>query len=347
MPVVRSLIIGFIMVVSFCSISTAVVAVDQQIAQKPITIKLQDETTIDEAQYTLGAIASIQLSEETKALAPEAQEKYLEMIGKLKALPIGRTPRVGYVDKVRQTEIEAQIEKGYPGLRQQIKWQGPDSVKIRSVGTAYDKDKLIGIATVGLNGWLGGRYSNYTIRPTGEYKDILLPKGDVEVVPRMNEAAELNKRMSVWVDILVNGDRYQSLPIWFSVEVPVTAFVVNGDAKKGNAIIDNYVSKQVIDIAAIGGKAVLDEQELTNKRLKKDIKAGDAITADMIEDIPHVVKDSEVIVEAQVGAVTVKAVAIAVQDGMVGDKVKVRKPDTDIEYEATVIGRNLVSSTEE
>lgn len=342
MPSVRSLVRGVLVVVSSWSISLSAVAGDEPVAKQQIIIKLQEETTIDRTQYSLGQIATIQLKRDKSA-----GEKDIEMVEQLKALPVGRTPRVGYVDKVRQTEIMAIIEKEYPGLRHQIKWEGPAIVKIRSVGTTYDKDKIIGIASIGLNNWLGGRYRNYTIRPTGDYQDILLPKGDVEVVPRINEDTQLNKRMNVWVDILVNGDRYQSLPIWFSVEVPVSAFVMNNDAKKGNAIIDNQVRKEVIDIAAIGGTPVQDKDVLANKRLQKDIKAGEAITADMVEDMPHVVKDNEVIVEAQVGAVTVKAVAIATEDGKVGDRVKVRKPDTDIEYEVTVIGRNLVSSTKE
>lgn len=351
MPSVRSLISGGFAIAGIWLVSLTVVAGDEQITKAIILITLQDETAIDQTEYSLGQVATIQVKEEstTERTTKErtTEEKNTKLVEQLKVLPIGRTPRVGYVDKVRQTEILAKIEKEYPGLRHQIKWEGPSVARIRSVGTAYDKEKIIGVARVGLNHWLGDRYRDYSIRHTGDYQDIVLPTGDVEVVPRINEDARLNKRMNVWVDILVNGDRYQSLPIWFAVEVPVSALVMNSDAKKGNVIVDNQVRKEVIDIAAVGGTPFLEKDALVNKRLQKDIKAGEAITADRVEDTPAVVKDHEVIVEAQVGAVIVKAIAIALEDGKVGEKVKVRKPETAIDYEVTVVGRNRVSSTKE
>ena len=42
----------------------------------------------------------------------------------------------------------------------------------------------------------------------------------------------------------------------------------------------------------------------------------------------------------------VRAVAIAMEDGMLGEKITVRKPNTEIDYQVTVIGRNLVSSNQ-
>jgi len=183
MPVVSNLLKGLLVTLCGWMITLAVVAGDVYTAKKQhqkIVVKLLDELAIEETTYTLGQIAEIQLIGQASSEINDTK-----VVEQLKEMPIGRTPRVGYVDKVRRTEIEAKIENIFPGLRRQIKWEGSSIVKIRAVGTAYDKDKIIGIASIGLNNWLGGRYSNYAIRPTGDYQDILLPKGDVEVVPRM------------------------------------------------------------------------------------------------------------------------------------------------------------------
>jgi flagella basal body P-ring formation protein FlgA len=298
-----------------------------------ITIDLKETAVVESDKYMLSDIATIR-----------AKDHKLRQ--KLESLVIGEAPRVGYVDRVRKRDLLPRIERHMPGLHDNIEWKGADFSNVESVGVAFENQKVIGAAEHKLRQWLSRRYGNFTVKATGKHDDLYLPKGDVRLNPHLKDKERLNKRMNVWVDVFVGGRHYQSIPVWFAVSVEAPVLVATKEAKRGNKIIDNYVAEDVVDIATVSGTPA-KEDGIANKRLKKDVKPGDVITRESLEDIPDVTKGTPVTVEASSGSVTIRSVAIALSDGMLGDTIEVRKPDTEIEYQVTVIGKNLVSADKE
>ena len=174
----------------------------------------------------------------------------------------------------------------------------------------------------------------------GGIDDLYVPTGKINIVPVLKDNTPLNKRMSIWVDIYVNNDHYQSIPVWFAVTVRAPVLVMTREANK------QYFANDVVDITAIKGRPV-NEAQIENTRFRRELEIGDAITDVAVEKLPNVIKGAQVIVQASAGNVIVKSVAVAMKDGMPGDKIKVRKPDSQIEYVVEVIGKNLVTADKE
>ena len=298
-----------------------------------IRIDLKEDAVVEHSRYMLGDIAQINVED-------------ARIRNELESLLIGRAPRIGYVVKVRRMDLLPRIERIIPGVHNNIVWTGPNFTRVRTLGLIFDKQKVVNAAEHQLHDWLADRYVNFDLKATGNLDDLVLPKGDIELKPRVKDDERLNKRMNVWVDIFVGGYHYQSMPVWFGVSVRAPVLLMTKEAKKGNKIVDGYIAKDVVDIAAVKG-VPLQESDIGSKRLQRDLKPGDVITDAVVEEIPDVVKGAQVTVQASSGSVVIKSVAVALGDGMSGEKIKVRKPDTEIEYSVTVIGKNLVSADKE
>jgi len=299
----------------------------------PITITLKSEAFVKYSKYRLSDIATI-----------SGTNEQLKKV--LATMFVGKSPRIGYVDKVRNRDLLPRIERMMPNGSASIVWNGPDMCKVRTVGVVVERQKIISVAERKLNAWLDSHYKDYELHPVGNLDDLYLPKGQVNLVPELKDNTPLNKRMSVWVDMYVNNEHYQSMPVWFAVTVRAPVLVMTRKAKRGDILNKQYFANDVVDIAVIKGKPV-GEDQIENTRLRKDLEIGDAVTDVAIEKLPNVVKGAQVIVQASAGNVTVKSVAVAMKDGMPGDKIKVRKPDSQIEYVVKVIGKNMVTADKE
>jgi len=294
--------------------------------KRQVLISLKEQVMVEGLDYRLEDIADIRTSDEALNVS-------------LRAIVVGQSPRIGYVEKIRQIDLLPRIEKAFPGIYSFVTWNGPKYSRVQSIGVSYQKENIESIAQNRLSTWLIEKYKNFSIKVKGHVEDLVLPKGKVRLDANISNEEKLSKRMSVWVDVYVNDRHYQSVPIWFAVQVEAPVIVIAKDAKRGMKVLKNYLTSDLVDIAGLKGTPVtLDDLE--HKRLKRDVKAGEVITDTLIESVPDVVAGSEVVVTASSGGVTIHSSVIALDDGMIGDRVRVNKPNSSVSYKVTVTGRN-------
>jgi flagella basal body P-ring formation protein FlgA len=85
-----------------------------------------------------------------------------------------------------------------------------------------------------------------------------------------------------------------------------------------------------------------DSEDLPGKRVTRIVSPGTLLRASDVEAIPLVERGSGVMVTVVVGRVTVTSRAKALQDGELGDVIKVEDLTTGKRYPATVAGASLV-----
>jgi flagella basal body P-ring formation protein FlgA len=270
------------------------------------------------------------------------ESKDRSIVRELTNLKIGKSPRVGYLDRVNWQTIRSQIERAIPGLYSRIEFSGAKVVAVETVGSILDALTYIDPAREELRTWLKHRYDEYDIKVRGRYKNLQLPRGNIEIRTRLGEAVNVNDNMNVWVDVLVDKNHYQTISVGFSVKAFAPVWVAVKSMKNGNIIQKESLRKEYKDIAKLND-APVDEVLPTNERLKENVSEGEVIVASNLENIPDVSKGEKISVVAQEGAVTVTAVAIALDDGNMGDKIRVGKPNSDIVYHAVVMGRKLAT----
>lgn len=295
-------------------------------ADNPVLIQLRGEALVMARTYGLADIA------EPGSIDPALKEQ-------LCGVEIGRTPRPGQLTQVTRFEMTALLEKALPGISERLRWGGPVFVRVRGGGTPCDVEALQQSAYQLLLSWLQQRYGQGSAQRVGEPKPVMVPAGNVTFRPKLSATGRLVKRMPVWVDVLVDGEHFQTVPIWFAVSVQAPALVVKGAMKRYQELSPGDVEETILDIASLNDEP-LQKSSLPGKRIVHDLEAGAVITAGDVEPMPDVRRGELITVYAHQGAVSLTVKGIALMDGHVSQQITVRNPGNGESYRAVVIGKD-------
>lgn len=138
-----------------------------------------------------------------------------------------------------------------------------------------------------------------------------------------------------------NGKAAQAT-LWFAVSGMQSVIVASAALRAGAALESQSAMLAERDVMSLDCKAVIDLSALVGMRTRRTLHEGDAICASMIEPRPAVGRGEEVLVRSVAGPVTVVARGIAEQDGAVGQRLRVRNPDSRQIYIAAVSGEREV-----
>lgn len=131
------------------------------------------------------------------------------------------------------------------------------------------------------------------------------------------------RRMTVWLDVLSQARHVRAIPVEFEVRAYVTGWQAVSDLRPAMTALDEAGLKRVrvdvTDLAAAPWRATLD-----GYRLRKPLLAGQTLTAAHLEPVTAVTRGQWVDVNAAAGALHVEAQAQALQDGQVGDLIRIR-----------------------
>ncbi len=123
------------------------------------------------------------------------------------------------------------------------------------------------------------------------------------------------------------GSETNKCIVTLKVKLYKDVLVANRKIKKGEAFSPFDFKVEMRDVSLIGGKIVSGKEDLNNYRADITINKGDVLTERMIEAIPLIKRGDEVTVFAQYGSVVVNFPAIAREDGVKGEKIRVIRDD--------------------
>jgi flagella basal body P-ring formation protein FlgA len=297
------------------------------LADEPNFIELRAATTIVTPTYELSDIADL------TNVDPAFERRLSDII-------IGRTPRPGQQANITRFELDALLEQKYPGISKRLLWRGPTFARVRGAGVRCDGNTIGQAAYRFLLERLKRTHDKVTVRMVTPPTPLIVPRGKLSFHPKLSAASRLNKRMPVWVDVCVDGEHFQTVPIWFSVSVYETGLVMKGAKKKGQHLSKRDVAQRKLDIAAMKG-IPLQKPQVEGMRATRDLSAGTALTVDDVEKVPSVTRGDLITVYARNGAVLLAVRGIAMMDGCVAQRIEVRNPSSGKSYYALVIGKNL------
>ncbi len=298
-------------------------------ASTAVQIELREQAEVRKHEFSLGDIANINSTD-------------LKLKSSISKTVIGRSPRVGYRGKFSRLSIRSRVEHALPGLGSRIKWIGADSVTVNALGVVYQKERYLKGAKKYLIGQLIDLFDLIQIMTYGVYRDLSLPEGEVTLMYQVKNAGQIGKRVAVWVDFLVDSKKIQSIPVWFKIEAYGTALTLKNDLSVGRLIRKDAFESSYRDLAGAKGTVV---SALPKKlmRAKRRMKQGDILVGESIEAAPAVTRGSRVKVQASTESVALTVIATALQDGDIGDEVRIRRGTSGIKYSAIVTGRNTLS----
>jgi flagella basal body P-ring formation protein FlgA len=286
-----------------------------------VRIDLPSQAQVKTFKVSLGEVAGISTPD-------------LDVLRVLMALPLGRAPRAGESIRLRREEIARWIQRRTGLLPQQLSWGGDSSVQISTVANAISGDVVSSFAQNALQDWLVRRSESFHVEVIAVPKELFLPQGTISLKTRLIPETELRKRMSVWVDVYLDEVFARSVPVVFDVSAWAGMPVALHDALVGERIsLADTVIKKVdittlpaMPLATRGGiQEVLINQ---SSRLRRAIRGGEVLTHAHIEAMPAVAKGDMVKIRAVAGAVVLESEGAALQDGRIGQVIRVKSPNS-------------------
>jgi flagella basal body P-ring formation protein FlgA len=299
-------------------------------AKDTVRIYLKDSAEVTGVEFKLGDISRIETSDE-------------HLRHELSNAVIGRPPLVGYRGKFGRAAVQSRVVHLFPQLGSKVYWHGSDAVEVRALGFRLSKKQYIHEAKNYLRQKLEDKYDQIQIEVDGLYKDINLPKGKLLINYQIKNRQSVRKRMQVWADIFIDNQKVMSHPVWFKVRAYGQAWVSKYDQSAGAAIRGNMFTRQYVDIAKIGRNVISELPECCYMRLRKKMYIGDVLVQENAEEIPAIARGSKVHVIATTESVQIATKVTSLQDGDIGDIVKLQKGRDGLVYNAKVIGRNMLT----
>jgi flagella basal body P-ring formation protein FlgA len=142
-------------------------------------------------------------------------------------------------------------------------------------------------------------------------------------------------RVTVWVDVAVGRHFERSVAVDYRVQAFRTGWVAAEELGRGQDLDATRLRQAQVDVAGLASPLWTDAPD--NLRLRRGVRAGQALTVLDAEVRPWVARGQVVEVFSSVGDLAVQAQGEALQDGRAGQDVLVRIASS----RAPVIGRVL------
>jgi flagella basal body P-ring formation protein FlgA len=155
------------------------------------------------------------------------------------------------------------------------------------------------------------------------------------------DAKQLGKRSALQVSWLEEGRQVRQA-LWFDVIGEQPASMLDVDVKRNEPIPTAAVRTDERAPWEPTCEVVHPGTSLQGMRARKALRAGDLLCAGDMEPKPPVSRGEQVVVRSSAGLVSVQSKGIAEQDGVVGERLRVRNPSSGEFYLALVVAEGEV-----
>ncbi|HEX8956836.1 MAG TPA: flagellar basal body P-ring formation chaperone FlgA [Burkholderiaceae bacterium] len=288
---------------------------------------LRSEARVEGRSVTLGDIAELS----------GASSGELATLARLRLAP---APEPGYTLHLTRKEVNRLLhEVGAPALA----LDGADSIVVTTATNALDMDAVIETGKGSLTTDLQRNGRTVELTPQDGMQELRLPRGEVTLRARKLEHRELRSRMTVQVDVLLDGGYYRTVPVTFSVSVTGPAYVARKDLPKGAVPNCGDVELQQRELAALASAPQDGDCSGWQRRMKRNLAVGEVLLAAATETLPTVSEGQYVTLKVAEGAVLIESRALALTDGEIGQRIAVRPATSEEPVLATVVGPGLVN----
>ncbi|MBV8636347.1 MAG: flagellar basal body P-ring formation protein FlgA [Burkholderiaceae bacterium] len=293
----------------------------------PVHAVLRAEASAEGRTVLLGDIAELSGAPADKLTA-------------LARTPLAAAPQPGYSLHLSRREVGHLLaEAGVRGLV----LDGAEATSVTMAAAPFDPDLLVAKAKEILGAKLAHEGRTLELSAAGALPMVRLPRGSVTLQARDDAPEQPRSRMTVWIDMLLDGVFYRSEPVVFKVEARENVLVARTDLNKGMSPDCTNLEAQLRDIAALPAPPEAGRCDALQRRLRRHISAGEVLLAGELENIPAVSEGDYVTLKVKEGAVLLESRALAITDGAIGQRIPVKPETSDEPVLATVIAPGLVN----
>jgi len=160
----------------------------------------------------------------------------------------------------------------------------------------------------------------------------------------IDDERELRMRKGfAYVPALVKaGNEINKCVVTLKIKLFKNVLVAKRDIKKGEVFSSFDFKREIRDVSSFGENVISEKDKIANCRANIAVKKGDVLIKRMVEAVPLVKRGNEVMVYVEYGSVVVNFPAVAREDGVKGEKIKVIRDDKRMFRAEVIDSKNVI-----
>lgn len=215
---------------------------------------------------------------------------------------------------------------------------GPSDAAPSGASQQVDGSLLVHAAAAHLGAWLSQRVDRFELEPdVSTIPALRVARGAVDLrVRRMaEEDARPAARMTLWLDVHVNGRFARSVLIGFRVRAHCQAWTANADLAPGTRLNTQLLVRREVDVASAGNLPWNGDPD--GLVLRTRLLTGNFLVPGSAVPVQTISRGDSVQLRSRVGGVEIVAQARALQDANLSQRVRVRVDAANGPVLATVL----------
>lgn len=302
-----------------------------------VTVRLHASATVARDAVTLGDVAEIEGADR-------------ERVERLRDLPLGRVGRGGTFVALRRGDIArwACMKRGLCG--QDVAWAGARRVEVRGPSPVVSRAALVEVARQALESALAPLGARLSIEAMEATDGVEVPAGDVVFSARPLPAGTAPYRhMTVWVDARVDGRVVRAVPVQFKVAATVPAWVARDEIPAGARVSAAAFVPGEADLAVSPGEQPRRRAETFTDAgdvllVRHALRPGQPLTAANSGPVPLVARGETALLRMKSSLIELESRVDVLQDGYLGQTVRVRAGNAGGTLMAKVTGAGLLET---
>ena len=290
-----------------------------------ISITLPERADVRGTELRLGDIARVEGAD-------------AELVRRVVELELGWVQAPGYSRLLDGAEIAARLRKAVPGI--DLELGGETRCRVYPSVEHVAADAIVAAARAELRALHSGREVELSLEspPAGVDVPLGAEPARLSVPPQRRSPA--GGRISIPVRIDVDGAPYRTVWTSWTVDVWESVPVLVRAVRRGEVVQPALFEVRRVRRAAGAPAAAPEYHE--GLCFARDVPAGATLVADDLVRERVIQRGDLVHLEVRRGAVTARAAVVAAQDGRVGDRIRLTRPETGHEVVATVVSSKWV-----
>lgn len=296
-----------------------------------LTVELPAAVAVEGLELTLGSIATVTGDD-------------AELVERARATRLGYAPAPGYRRVLDGRRLAADLERSL-GVTT-IELAGAQRCVVTPRTTTVSGGDIANEAVAVLAAAFEGTEARITA--AGTVSDLEVPAALTEVVLEAELFPDGSSRelgagsWTVPVRVVVDGETYRTVFTPWTVELWQSRQVLRRAVRAGESLSPDDFEIRRVPVGTGPESHAIDPGTLGQAVARRDLPAGSLVTERDVQRTVVLRKGDLVSLEIARGGVVVRALATALVDGRVGDRVRVRCDKTQKELVAVVRSRELV-----
>jgi len=233
----------------------------------------------------------------------------------------------------------------------QVVWRGAETVEVRRLLRPVSRDSLVAPARQALERALAPLGARLLIKEVAGQGMVDLPPGRLSFAARPLPAGAVpGKRMLVWVDVAADGRFVRAVPVRFEVAALVPGWLARGPLAAGARVTAEQFRPGEVDLTEASRPATIRRREDAFVAageiwvIRHDMRPGQAMTWKNSSPAPLVVRGEQATLRMGGTSIALESRVEVLQDGFLGQTVKVKAMQATGAVLATVTGPGLVEA---